>query len=95
MEEALKFSQYPWPSSNMARRPKAKGNGVFPLRSQGEGFIERGHAVDFIDVHPEPGRDHFEGLIGKVFIPILNIVKDADEGGPLLLIPIDNQINRV
>jgi hypothetical protein len=77
----------------MACRPETKRNGVLPLRNQGEGFVEGGNAVNLINVHPEPGCHHFEGFLGEVFIPILNVVKDADEGCSLLLIFVNDQIN--
>jgi hypothetical protein len=77
----------------MACGPETKGNGVLPLRDEGKGFIEGGNAVDLIDVHPKPGCHHSKGIIGKIFIPILNVVKDADEGRSLFLVFVNDQIN--
>jgi hypothetical protein len=68
---------------------------MLSFRDETKRFVKGGNAVDLIDVHPEPGCHHFEGLIGEVFIPVLNIVKDADEGCSLFLVFVNDQINLV
>jgi hypothetical protein len=56
-------------------------------------FIKSSNTIDLIDVHPEPRCHHFKGFFRKIFIPILNVVKDTDEGCPLLLMFVNDQIN--
>jgi hypothetical protein len=69
---------------------QAKSDRMLPPGNEAERFIKSGNAIDLIDIHPKPGGHHFKGIFGKIFIPILNIVKDADEGGPFLLIFVND-----
>jgi hypothetical protein len=74
----------------MACRSQADANGVPSFGFETKGLIESGHLINACQGNIEAFCYLSQGLAGKMVHPGLDILKDTDEGCPLIAMLFNN-----